>query len=56
MKLRRVIECENRREFGKLSKEQVEYADKITVGGTVVKNRPAAGVAKGVGAGEGPRR
>lgn len=50
MNLRRIIECEDRREFGKLTKEQVDYADQITVGGTVVKSRPAAG------AGAGPRR
>lgn len=47
MSLRRVIECEDRREFGKLTKEQVDYADKITVGGTVVKSRPAGGVCAG---------
>lgn len=42
MNLKRVIDCEDRREFARLSKEQVEFADKITVGGTVVKNRGAA--------------
>lgn len=41
MNLKRVINCSDRREFGKLSKEQVDFADKITVGGTVVKSRPA---------------
>jgi hypothetical protein len=46
MILKRIIVCADRREFGKLSREQVDYADKITVGGTVVKNRPAAGVAR----------
>jgi hypothetical protein len=43
MSLKRVIECEDRREFARLSMGQVDFADKITVGGTVVKNRPATG-------------
>lgn len=46
MKLKRVIECGDKREFARLSQEQVNFADKITVGGTVVKSRPATAPAR----------
>jgi hypothetical protein len=46
MKLKRIIECADRRAFDKLTQEQVNHAEKITVGGVVVKNRSATGAAR----------